>query len=67
MTLFKRKEKQTTWCYCPKCNNELCSSNSFVKDTDFVYYKCSQCGHDSKWDFDFPAPVLMGEEAHDSP
>ena len=38
----------------------LCnSSNSFVKDTDYVYYKCSNCGYESKWDFDFLTPILI--------
>lgn len=56
--IFKYK-KQTTFCYCPKCNNELCSSGSFIKDTDFVYYKCSECGLGTKWLFDAPAPILI--------
>lgn len=30
--LFKRKPKQYTLCFCPKCNNELVSSYSFVED-----------------------------------
>lgn len=44
------------FCWC-ECGNELCSTDSFVKDTDFVYYKCSQCGKESRWDFDAPAPL----------
>jgi len=57
--MFGYKKKQNTFCYCPKCNNELISSNSFIKDTDFVYYKCNKCGQESKWDFDFPVPILV--------
>lgn len=49
---------QRTFCWC-ECGNELCSTNSFIKDTDFVYYKCSSCGLKSKWDFDCPAPILL--------
>lgn len=30
--MFKRKSKQSTYCYCPRCNNELVSSYSFVED-----------------------------------
>ncbi len=59
-TLYK-KTKQSTFIYCPKCDNELISSNSFVKDTDYVYYKCSNCRYESKWDFDFPCPILIKE------
>lgn len=55
------KKGQSCFCYCD-CGNELISSNSFVKDTDFVYYKCSKCGRESKWDFDFPCPILVREE-----
>ena len=47
------EEKQTFFLYCPKCNNELCSSNSFISDTeDGVNYVCSKCGHASSWNFD---------------
>lgn len=65
--LFSRKPKQTTFCYCPKCNNELIGSNSFVSDLyvngeNEVTYKCSECGHVSIWNFDItPVPVLMGK------
>ena len=53
------KKKQTTFVYCPKCNNELVKNGDLIKDTDFVYYKCSKCGHESKWDFDTPCPILL--------
>ena len=56
------KKKQTTFVYCPKCNNELVKNGDLIKDTDFVYYKCSKCGHESKWDFDTPCPILLEEE-----
>lgn len=55
----KKKNKQTTFVYCPNCDNELISSDSFVKDEDFVYYKCSECDIESIWDFDAPAPILI--------
>lgn len=44
------------WC---DCGNELCSTDSLIKDTDFVYYKCSECGKESKWDFDAPVPLFI--------
>lgn len=58
--LFKRKPKQSTYCYCPKCNNELVSSNSFVEDNDgIVKYRCSKCGEITFWDFiHYPVPFL---------
>jgi Zn-finger protein len=61
--LFEEKSTQTTFCYCPKCNNELCGSNSFIEDLDYVYYKCSKCGHGTKWDFDtWMIPVIVDEK-----
>lgn len=55
----KKKEKQTTFCYCPVCKNELISSDSFVSDKEVVTYKCTKCGIVSEWDFDAPAPILL--------
>lgn len=52
-------KKQKTFVYCPKCNNELVRNGNLIKDTDFVYYRCSKCGHESKWDFDAPCPILV--------
>ncbi len=58
--IFKRKPKQTTYCYCPRCNNELVSSNSFVEDQDgIVKYRCSKCDEITFWDFiHYPVPIL---------
>lgn len=60
--LIKNKPMQTLWCWCPGCQKDLVSSNSFVKDTDFVYYKCTNCGHESKWDFDTYGPAVVPVE-----
>lgn len=57
--IFRKKEKQTTLCYCPNCKNELISSDSFVSDEDVVTYKCVKCSIVSKWDFDAPTPILL--------
>lgn len=56
---FKNR-KQRIFCYCPRCRNELVSSDSFVEDRDgIVKYKCSQCGNVTFWDFiHFPVPYL---------
>lgn len=56
------KNQQKTYVYCPKCRNELVANGYLIKDTDFVYYKCSKCGYESKWDFDAPCPILIKEE-----
>ena len=60
MAFVKSKPKQTCFVYCPKCQNELVSSNSFVEDKDgIVKYKCDKCGNVSFWDFThFPVPYL---------
>jgi hypothetical protein len=54
--------RQRTFCYCPNCNNELISSNSFVSDNELVTYKCTNCNCISHWDFDVPAPILIHSE-----
>jgi len=51
--------KQTTFVYCPECRNELIKNGNLIKDTEFVYFKCSKCGHKSEWDFNTPCPILM--------
>lgn len=52
------KKGQSCFCYCD-CGNELISSNSLVKDIDYVYFKCVKCGKESKWNFDTPCPILV--------
>lgn len=55
----KKKEKQKTFIYCPKCNTELIKNGLFIKDEDGVLeYGCPKCGTTSFWDFSFPAPYL---------
>lgn len=58
----KKKYIQSTFCYCPSCNNELISSRSFVKDDELVYYKCVNCKTESKWYFEAPVPILVSFE-----
>lgn len=59
--LFKKKNKQTCFYYCPKCGNELASSNSKIETKDNIYYdiKCNKCENKSKWFFDAPVPILI--------
>lgn len=56
----RKKPKQTCFVYCPRCRNELVSSNSFIEDRDgIVKYKCDKCGIVSFWDFaHYPVPYL---------
>lgn len=60
---LKRYNNQGTKCFCPCCDNELCSSNSWIasqdKRLDIEFYKCSKCGVASKWDFGAPCPILI--------
>lgn len=53
----KKKEKQTTFCYCPVCKSELISTNSYVGESEFVRFRCNNCKTDSKWIFDTPIPL----------
>jgi len=54
------QNKQSCFCYCPECNNELCGTNSFISDSDgIVTYECSKCGKVSQFDFNIaPVPIL---------
>jgi len=65
--LKKKKTNQTLWVYCPGCKNDLCSNNSFVKDTNFVYYACTNCGRESRWDFDTYGPVVVQVDENGKP
>lgn len=55
---------QTTFIWC-ECGNELCSSNSHTGSGDIniqsgmEFYKCSQCGDESRWMFDSPVPFKL--------
>ena len=55
------KSNQTCFCYCSKCNNELCGTNSFISDIDgIVTYKCSKCKEVFKFDFTIaPVPIYI--------
>ena len=56
-----KHRNQSTWCFCPVCKQDLCSTDSFVSDKgrgdkNKVTYKCSRCSCKSIWNFD----VIMG-------
>lgn len=60
--IFKHinKNKQHTFIYCPKCENEMIKNGQFIEDNDgIVKYRCSKCWTVSFWDFgNFPVPML---------
>jgi hypothetical protein len=58
----RRATTQTTWVYCPCCRQELTGGDARCWDgeDELVYYSCGDCGTQSRWDFDFPVPVLCG-------
>ena len=65
---FNKKPEQYTFIYCEKCDNELCSSDSFVSDTyddegnNHVLYRCSKCNHECDYNFDIaPVPIKWSE------
>ena len=53
---------RSSFIYCPNCDADLIENNSFIEDTDFVYYECTNCGTKSKWDFDAPCPILLDSD-----
>lgn len=68
-SIFNEEPKQRTWVWC-RCGNEMVGdtkdgkSLSFVRDVymgdrNIVHYKCSKCGVDSYFDFDFPTPIAL--------
>jgi len=61
---MKNKNKQSCFCYCLECNNELCGTNSFVSDFNgIVTYECSKCEVVSQFDFNVaPVPILIEKE-----
>lgn len=63
---IKRKfTRQTTFCYCPKCQKELIGSRRRTtewvdKGGTIVYILgCPKCKHKSHWLFDTPVPILV--------
>lgn len=63
---FLHKRGQNTFIYCPKCDLELISSESWksIKEDGTEVFKCKNCGFESIWNFDLPCPTLLekGEE-----
>ena len=62
MNRRKNAKKQRTYCWCPICNEDLCSNGSFRSDTDLVRYECENCHCRSSWNFDAPVPILINHD-----
>lgn len=66
-SLFTWTPKQYTFCYCPKCGNELCGSRDYLDKTSYVdhfsdntvHYICVMCENESRWDLDTPFPIYL--------
>jgi hypothetical protein len=60
----RARKRQRTFVYCPTCKFELCAGGEWVgpSETDpaIENYSCSRCGTFSAWNFDTPAPILLG-------
>ena len=55
-----KEPRQTTFCWCDKCDNELISSESYVEDDgELSIFICKECGSKSEWLFSAPAPILI--------
>lgn len=59
----KYTKDRRTYCFCPGCGLELVDSKSWYADSDLVIYRYIQCGHESKWLFDSPVPILLKDKA----
>ena len=57
--LFRKDVKQTSFCHCPKCENDLVNSNSLVSAKKYLTYKCSKCSYESYWIPSKPVPILI--------
>lgn len=60
-SMFRAKQRQTCFVYCPGCKVDLVASALECEDTDLVRYLC-KCGTRSTWDFDsYPVPFRVQE------
>lgn len=56
----KSERGRRSWLYCPLCHHDMNGDNeSFIKDDGkFWWYKCDNCGCESKWYFHMlPYPI----------
>lgn len=62
------RPKPRTSIKCERCDNELCSSDSFISDNydedgnNHVIYRCARCGLECDYTFDAaPVPIKWSE------
>jgi len=60
-----QSKKQRTFVYC-KCGNEINREDDssfirdvYIKERNVIHYKCSKCGTESFFDFDYPCPIPL--------
>jgi hypothetical protein len=61
LSWFRRK-KQTTFCYCKNCRNELCAdpkSDCYDSGNGEVRYICGKCDWQTDFLFDAPVPIYL--------
>lgn len=61
VNLRNKKVKQTTFCWCKNCQNELCSdpqTKAYDAGSE-VHYVCGKCGWQNDFMFDAPVPIFM--------
>ena len=58
MTRELEMRGQRTFVYCPRCNFEMCSMNNAIeRDDGTITHTCKNCGAQSRWNYDAPAPL----------
>lgn len=64
--IFTKKANRLLYCWCPNCRMDLVKDSYEGQYQDIVHYKCSWCGHDSKWLFGPPVPILIEGGSHET-
>lgn len=57
-----REPKQTTFCYCKNCRNELCAdpaTKCYEAGNGEVHYICGKCNWQIDFLFDAPVPIFL--------
>jgi hypothetical protein len=66
---WKVRRKQTTFCYCKNCGNELCADpeTKCYDAGDEVHYICGKCNWQIDFLFDAPVPIFLRAIAAQTP
>ena len=60
--LRAKKPKQTCFCYCKNCHNELCAdpnTDCYDAGNAEYHYICGKCGWQTDFFFDAPVPIYL--------